>query len=186
MELTSIYIASQAFIIISYIFLASTYFLKSRKMILVIGFLMLLFTGLSYLCLKAWSGLAMVGIATIRNIIFLVDGNKEKSDEITKKDIIILIVLYIIAGIFTVITYEGFLSLFSVFATCLYTYSVWQKKTIIYKVLGVPIGILWIIYNVYIMSIFGIVLESILLICTLIGFVLEWKNKEKSEKKIEV
>ena len=58
----------------------------------------------------------------------------------------------------------------------LYTFSVWQKETHIYKILGVPIGILWISYNIYIESIFGIVLESIILICSLTGYLLEIKN----------
>jgi hypothetical protein len=176
MELTPIYIASQVFIIISYIFLALTYFLKNRKAILTIGFLMIIFTGLSYLCLKAWTGLAMVGVALIRNIIFLTDEKKGKGDTITKKDIIILIILYLISGISAIYAYNGFLSLLSVFATCTYTYSVWQKKTLIYKMLGIPTSLLWILYNIFIMSLFGIILESILLVFEITGFYMEWKK----------
>lgn len=75
-------------------------------------------------------------------------------------------------------TYDGFLSLLSVFATMLYTYSIWQKKTSIYKILGLPIGILWIAYNIYIMSIFGIILETILTISAIYGYFKEKKNKQ--------
>ena len=96
-----------------------------------------------------------------------------KRDKINKKDIIILVILYVISSILAIFTYNGFLSLLSVFATMLYTYSVWQKKTNIYKLLGIPIGILWILYNIYIKSIFGVILESILLICSTTGYVLE-------------
>jgi hypothetical protein len=40
---------------------------------------------------------------------------------------------------------------------------IWQKKTSVYKVLGIPVGIIWVIYNIYIASIFGIILEIALL-----------------------
>ena len=66
----------------------------------------------------------------------------------------------------------------SVFATMLYTYSVWQKKTSIYKILGIPVGIIWISYNIYIVSIFGIILEVVLLISAIIGIVREYKIKK--------
>ena len=70
--------------------------------------------------------------------------------------------------------------LLSVVGTMFYTYSVWQKKTIIYKFMGIPVGISWIIYNIYIMSIFGIILESILLVSSTIGYILEVKEMRKS------
>ena len=190
MELTMTYVLSQIFIIINYIFLVVTYQLKSRKSMLIFNFAAIIATGLSYVFLSAWSGLAMVGVAIIRNIIFIVDEKKNgKSDKITKKDIVILIVLYMISIISAIFTYEGFLSLMSVFATMLYTFSIWQKKTGVYKVLGIPVGIIWIIYNIYIASIFGIILEIALLISATIGFVREYRNKTTNDeliyKKIE-
>lgn len=179
MELTVAYILSQIFTIITYILLAITYYAKDRKTVLTISFLSLIANGLAYAFLNAYTGLAMCVIALVRNIIFLVDEKKNgKQDNITKKDVIILIGLYIISIISAIFTYDGPLSLLSVVATMLYTYSVWQKKTNIYKLLGIPIGILWILYNIYVKSIFGIILESILLICSITGYVLEVrKNK---------
>ena len=180
MELTVAYILSQVFIIINYIFLMATYQLKNRKKILIFNFGAIIATGMSYIFLSAWSGLAMVIVAIIRNIIFMIDEKKNgKSDKITKKDIIILVILYIISLISAIFTYDGFLSLMSVFATMLYTYSVWQKKTSIYKVLGIPVGIIWILYNIYIFSIFGIILESLLLISAIIGISREYKKENK-------
>lgn len=125
------------------------------------------------------SGLAMCVVALIRNIIFLVDEDKNgKREKITKKDIVILAILYVISIISAIFTYEGPLSLLSVIATMLYTFSVWQKKTNIYKLLGIPIGILWVLYNIYVMSIFGIILETILLICSTTGYLLEIKKRK--------
>ena len=176
------YLVSQVFTVITYLLLAVSYYAKDRNKILTIGFLSLIANGIAYVFLNAWSGLAMCFVALIRNIIFLLDERRNgKKETIHKTDIIILIILYVISIVSAVFTYEGFFSLLSVFATMLYTFSVWQKKTKVYKLLGIPIGILWILYNIYIMSIFGIALETILLICSTTGYLLEMRNK-KAEK----
>lgn len=178
MDWSVTYILSQVFTIIMYGLLGITYYAKDRKKVLIINFIALIANGIAYILLNAWSGLAMCIVALVRNIIFLIDEKKNgKRDRINKTDIIILIILYIISIISAVFTYEGFLSLFSVFATALYTFSVWQKNTKIYKLLGIPIGILWVLYNIYIMSIFGVILEGVLLICSATGYILETRNK---------
>lgn len=188
MELTLIYICSQVFTILSYILLAITYYSKNRKKVLIISILSTVFMGAAYVLLKADSGLAMNVIALLRNIIFLIDENKNgKRDVVNKNDIIILVLLYVISIICAIFTYDGFFSLLSVFATMLYTYSVFQKKTKVYKMLGIPVGILWILYNVYIQSVMGIILESTLLICSATGYLLEAKQtlrkQDLSEEK---
>lgn len=180
MELSTAYVLSQIFTIITYILLAMTYYAKNRKTVLTISFASLITNGLEYVFLNAYSGLAMCIVALIRNIIFLVDEKKNgKRDTNTKKDVVILVILYIISIVSAIFTYDGFLSLLSVFATMLYTYSVWQKKTNIYKLLGMPIGILWILYNIYVQSLFGVILEAILLVCSMTGYILEVRNNKK-------
>ncbi len=180
MELTTAYVLSQIFTIITYVLLAMTYYAKNRKAVLTISFASLITNGLEYVFLSAYSGLAMCIVALIRNIIFLVDEKKNgKRDTNTKKDVVILVILYIISIASAVFTYDGFLSLLSVFATMLYTYSVWQKKTNIYKLLGMPIGVLWILYNIYVQSLFGVILEAILLVCSMTGYILEMRNNRK-------
>lgn len=186
MEITTEYILSQIFTIITYVFLAATYYAKNRKVILTISFLSIVANGIAYVFLNAYTGLAMCIVALLRNIIFLVDEKKNgKRDYIDKKDVVILIVLYAISIISTFFTYTDFLSLLSVIATMLYTYSVWQKKTEVYKFLGIPIGILWVFYNIYIKSIFGIILETILLICSITGYLLEKKENKKVKEETE-
>lgn len=171
------YILSQVFTIINYALVGLTYYAKDRKKILIISFLAVITNAIAYILLHAWTGVAMCIVVQIRNIIFLIDEKKNgKRETIDKKDVIILIVLCSITVVFTIFTYDGFLSLLSVIATMIYTYSVWQKKTNIYKLLGIPVGILWILYNIYVKSIFGVILESILLICSTSGYLLERKK----------
>ena len=179
MNWSATYILSQVFTIIMYVLLALTYYSKDRKKVLILNFLSLIANGIAYIFLSAWTGFAMCIVALIRNIIFLLDEKKNgKRETINKTDIIILILLYVISIISTIFTYDGLLSLLSVFATIVYTFSVWQKKTSIYKLLGIPVGILWILYNIYVKSIFGIILEGILLICSITGYLLEIKKQK--------
>ena len=176
MELTIAYIVSQIFVIINRVLLIVSYQLKNRKNILIVSLLALLANGVVYILLSAWSGLAMVFVAIVRNIIFMLDEKKNgKSQKITKKDVGILVVLYVISIISAIFTYEGILSMMSVVATMLYTYSVWQKKTKVYKILGIIIESVWIIYNIYICSIMGVILNISLLISASIGLNREYK-----------
>ena len=179
MELTSTYVISQVFTIIMYILLGITFYVKDRKKLLIVHFIATISIAIAYTLLGAWTGLVMSMVVIIRNIIFLLDEKKNgKRENINKTDIIILIVLYIISIAFAIFSYEGIFSLLSVAATMLNTYSVWQKDIRIYKLLGVPICMLWILYNTYIMSIFGIILEGVMLVCSTTGYILE-KRKTK-------
>lgn len=183
MELTVTYVVSQIFTIIMYALLSLTYYLKDRKSILIVSFLSMIANGIAYFLLHAWSGLLMCIIAVVRNIVFIIDENKNgKKDKMVKLDIIVLIIVYILCIISAIFTYEGLLSLLSVFATMVYTYSVCQKDTKIYKLLGIPVGILWVAYNAYVKSLFGIILEGILLICSISGYIIEKKNIKRKEK----
>lgn len=182
MELTTTYIVSQVFTVIMYILLGITFYVKDRKKLLIIHFIATISIAIAYILLGAWTGLAMCVVVIIRNIIFLLDEKKNgKRDTINKTDIIILIVLYAISIVFAIFSYDGIFSLLSVAATMLNTYSVWQKNIKLYKLLGIPTGILWVLYNTYIMSIFGIILESLLLICSTTGYILE-KRKTTLDK----
>lgn len=176
--ITTTYIISQVFTLATYLLLALTYYCKSRKNILIVGFMSVLANMVAYILLNAYTGVAMCVLAIIRNIIFIVDERKNgKRDKTGKKDIFIFIVLCILSVIFSIFTYDGFLSLLTVFGTIIYTYSVCQKKTSIYKLLGIPTELLFVLYNIYIKSIIGIILESILMICSLIGYKLDIKDR---------
>lgn len=174
------YILSQIFTIITYALLAATYFAKDKRAIVIISGASLVANILAYILLGAWTGLAMCVVAMLRNIYILWDEKKHgKSDKISRRDVVFLIVVYVAIILVTIPTYEGFLSLLSVFATAVYTYSIWQKSTRVYKFCGIPVGILWIAYNAYVQSIFGVILEAVLLVASIVGYVSEIKNNKK-------
>lgn len=178
MEATIQYIISQIFTIISYIFLGATYYAKNRKNVLILNCIEHCSYMMAYILLDAWSGLAMSMVALIRNILFIADEKKNGQGKKTSKaDINILIITYMICILLAIITYEEFLSLLPVISTMLYTFAVCQKDIKVYKLLGIPIEILWVAYNIYIKSLFGIILETVMLCVCTIGYIREIKKK---------
>lgn len=186
MEITFNYVLSQIFTILMYALLAWTYLIKSKRKIVIVDIASLIANILAYVFLGAWTGLAMCVVAMFRNLYILWDENKHgKRNTNEKRDYIFLAIVYLGIILATIPTYEGFLSLFSVFATSIYTYSIWQKSTKIYKFCGIPVGILWIVYNVYVQSIFGVILETALLIFSIVGYITEVRTSKKLSQEIK-
>lgn len=182
-----IYILSQIFTILMYALLAWTYFLKDRRKIVIVSEISIVVNAIAYILLGAWTGLAMCVVAILRNLYILWEENRYgKRNTLQRRDYVFLAIVYLGIIIATIPTYEGFLSLLSVFATSIYTYSIWQKSPRIYKLCGAPISILWIAYNVYVRSIFGVILEGILLIASIAGYMFELNsaNSDKMEGKV--
>ena len=177
MEFTLIYITSQILTIGMYGLLALSYYLKSRSKILIANFLGSILIAVALLLLEAYTGAAMALIAIIRNFIFLIDEKKNgKVDKIKSKDVLILVVILLMIVLAAIPTFTSTLSLLPVLATSIFTFSIWQKKKIVYKVLGVPVSILWIVYSIYIATLFGIILEVIVLLF-IISSLIQRKSK---------
>lgn len=160
------YILSQVFVIIQYIFIITTYQVKTKKQIIIFNTLGATSAIISFLCLKAYSGCMMSLVSIFRNLLFF---NMKEKDKTALT--IVLILLFIL----TIFTYNGILSLMPSIGTLLYTLSVWQNDTKIYKKYGILIEMSWFLYFIYIKSLFGIVLEGISLISIMIGLKREKK-----------
>lgn len=184
------FVLSQVFVCLCYLCLGLTYVIKKRNLILYFSLAALLFNGIHYSLLSAWAGVGVVCIAVVRNILFLVQQKIKALDKYVIDDWIILIFLLIISALTAVWTYDGLLSLFSIFASVIYTISVWQKNVKVYKILGIISGAINIVYFAFIGSLLGIILETIVctitVVFTIIYIVNEKKEKFSSEEvKIE-
>ena len=185
MQITVQYIISQIITIVSYSCLAATYCIKKRKTILVLSFTANFLNACAYFLLNAYTSSIMCGVSILRDIIFIIDTKiNGKSDKITKKDIWLLIGIYAISMISIVVTFNGFSSLIYASAAMLYTYSIWQKNNKVYRYLGIPCGILVLLDCIFIKSIFGFILQSIVVTCTIMGAYRS--KKETQELQLEV
>jgi len=177
------YILSQVFVILSYTFLAATYLTKKRKWILFFSIVAVVFNGVSYFFLKAWAGLGVTAVALLRNIIFMIQEKVDKIEEYMYWDYLILAFLVGVTVTSAVLTYNGFFSLFTTFASLAYTVSIWQKNITVYEILGVVSCVFSLAYYAFIGSFFGIILESALMIVEIIGTIKYFKEKRNQEAK---
>lgn len=170
MMFTLTYISSQILAVIYYILFSLTYYMKKRTSTLFIGFIAILIHSISYLLLGGYTATMMGVVAVFRNIIFMYE------DKINKKSKLLLYILYFITIIFGIVTYKDFFSILPIIATILYTYSVWQTDVKNYKLFGFISSFIYVIYNIYLKSIFGILLEFIKTLYAFIGYI---KDKGK-------
>ena len=106
-------------------------------------------------------------VAIIRNLLFTKDGK-------STRNLIIIVILIILSSI---LTFDSYFCLFNIIATIIYTYALWQKNTKVYKLLGIIVNGLMIIYDVYIKTFFGAILITISFISSIVGYLMEIKNK---------
>ena len=109
---------------------------------------------------------------------FLDEKVNGKSDKITKKDIALLMFVYGICAIAIVCTFKGPLTLLYATGSMIYTYSIWQKNNKLYRFLGIPVTLIVIVDSIIIKSIFGVILQCVVLITSIVGFTSQTQNKE--------
>lgn len=179
MEITTQYILSQVVIIFVYLFLSLTYCVKSRKLILAFSFLSNFLNSIAFILLGAYTSSAMCAISILRDIIFLIDEKiNGKSTQITKKDIALLALVYGICAIAITCTFNGISSLLYASGSMLYTFSIWQKNNKLYRFLGIPVTLIVIVDSILLKSIFGVILQGVVLIVSIVGF-----SRTKNEGK---
>jgi len=170
MELSLPYIISQILVIIYYLIYSWTFHLKDSNKILIFGIVATIISSISYVLLNAYTGMAMCFVAIIRNLLFA----KEK------KNVLNLSLIFILTITASIFTFDSYFCLFNIIATLIYTYALWQKNTKTYKLLGIIVNGLMIIYDISIKSVFGVILISIAFISSIVGLLKENKCNEKT------
>jgi len=175
-EWTPIYIWSQIFVLIAKVLMSFTYFMKKRKGIIIANTSANILGAASFYLLNAYSGMAAVIIATIRNIFAFVSECRKKSDLMKSNEKLVmycLMIALLIAGYFT---YNGIGSTLFIIASILYTYSICQKSVLRYKMLGIIVSMLRLLYYIFIFSIVGALFEIGQFIATVWGAIIEWRR----------
>ncbi len=179
---TTAFTISQLLTVILYVLLCLTYIERSRKQILITNLASHFVQITIFILLKGYTGLAMMIFYIFRDNFFLIDSKNQKNEKIERRDVHILIILMLFILSLGILTYDGVLSLFSVFATVASTIAIWQKNIRIYRFLGIICSICWLIYHIYLCSIMAIILESILLMTTIFGYIAELKRTKLNIK----
>ena len=129
---------------------------------------------LQYLFLNAISGCLMNLMSLIRNFIY-----KKFNDKIP---IIYLILIIICMIILSLMSYKGIISLLPTFAVILYSVALWQKNLTITRIIEIISCSLYIIYNIKVLAISGLISTFIEMFSAIIAI---YKFDIKKTKQIQ-
>ena len=163
------YILSQVFTIMMFICLGISYYSEDRKNVIGLNIFAQIFQGISTFLLKGFTGTVMSLVMIINNVVLYIKNKKNKKMTKSESLIIFIIIFAIIIGS-SIVTYNEILSLLSVLATIVLLVGIWQEDMKNYRIMGIIGSFLWLFYYIYLKSIFAIILESILIIATIISY----------------
>ena len=137
---------------------------------------------LHYVCLGAWSGVASKAISLIRNIIAGYGDAHQK--KFSKKWLVLFAIIfvsfYIIGGI---IAYESMFSLLPAIGAAIYTAVLYLGKVKAVRYASGLASIMWLIYNIHVFSIVGIISESVFIVNDVVAIWRYRKKRGKNQKK---
>jgi len=118
---------------------------------------------IQYVLLGAWTAAVLDFISTIRNLLFC----KLVKKNISTLPVILVFSCFVIAtGVFT---YDGLASLLPIASKLLTTVSYGMKNEKLLRIITLPSCVFWIIYNVTVGSIAGVLTDSLALVSLLIA-----------------
>ena len=129
-----------------------------------------------YLLLGAYSGCITKLLAIFRDCFIIL--KKNCNNFLNYFYFIFFIIFYIIASIFT---FNGILSILPLLAALIYTIFIWNGNELRLKKIAFICYFIWLIYNIFVMSISGIVSNVISIVSTLIAI----KNEKRRCKLYE-
>lgn len=148
--------------LISLILLILSFQNNSKKTLLKYQIISSLCSSIQYILLKATSGFFMSLTMCIRNIIF----SRYKNDDIPK---IYLTIVIIIMLALSLLSYNGPISLLPCIGSLMYTLALAKSSLKVTRITNSITCVLYIIYNIKVLAIAGIIAASVELISTLIA-----------------
>ena len=133
-----------------------------------------LFFSLHYLLLGAWSAAVLEFISAIRNLIFY----KQVKKNISTTPVIIGFGIFVVAT--GLATFEGAISLLPMGCKLLTTVSYGMKNEKWLRIITLPSCIMWVIYNIYVGSLAGMLTDAMNLVSILIAMYKFDINGQKS------
>lgn len=171
-----IYIVAQIIGFIAFLFSLIAYHRKDKKTILGNMIISNILNLIHYLLLNAFSGCVTKLLAIFRDYFIIL---KEKHPKLS--NIIYLILFIIVYVIATIFAYNNILSILPLLAAMIYIICIWNGNEIKIKKAAFFCYFLWLVYNIFVLSISGIVSNVISILSTFIAIL----NVKKGNKKYE-
>jgi len=175
-EFDVFYLVSQGFALAAMIL--SLYAFQRRKKVQILNYTVLsaVCSVFHYLFLGAWAGVATKGVGVVRNVFGAYEASKHKTSKIAP---LFFVSFYIVSGFFT---YDSPISLLPVVAASLYTIAIYFGDASKLRRVAVLTSGLWLIYDICVLSIVGIVAEAVFIFNDLIA-IYRYRKKKKAKKR---
>lgn len=159
--------------LLAWFFLIFSYWKNKDDKILYLQVISCIFFVLNYLFLGAYTGLFVVFFEIVRDYLYI-----RFNDD--KKTFLFTLPVYALIGIFS---YDGFWSLFSIFASLNDGYAlIYKGKKVVF--LGIVTYVLWLVYDIRYFSLPNVVAESALIISNLIILLGHKEPVKKKKRKV--
>lgn len=169
-----IYVISQIFGFVAFVLSLIAYHKDKKEKIFKIMVLANVLDIIHYFLLEAYSGCLTKVIALIRNHIIILKESKKHLN-----NTIILVSLFIVYLILGIVTYENLFSILPIIAAMIYLFLAWNGNTLRVKKVAFYCYFLWLIYNICVFSIAGIISNFVSIISTFIAVYNYKKNNCK-------
>jgi len=165
------YILSQIIEVLALITALISYHLKTKKQIFKGMCISAILDIVHYLLLNAYSGFFTKLLALIRNVFIL---KKDDNEKLNKK--IYLVVFILLTIVLGILTFNDIYSILPFIAAIIYLIVVWNGSELQIKKIAFLCYFLWIIYNISVLSVMGIISNIIALISTYIAYINEKRS----------
>ena len=162
--ITLIYIISQVLGICGFIVSLIAFHRKEKKTILKTSILSNILDLIHYILLGAYSGAITKVLAMLRNYFVILKERHPKLSNIFY--LIMFIILYLLAS---VITYDGILSVLPLLAALIYVIVLWNGNEQQVRIAAFFGYFLWLTYNIFVLSIAGIISDVVSIISVFIA-----------------
>lgn len=170
------FIIAQIIGIIALMILMLSFQRNEKKVLLKYQIISSFLYAIQYAFLGAYTGTLMNLTCMARNIIF-----NKYNDNVP---VLWLIIIVIVMFIFSLLTYTGIISLLPMFAVILYSISVWYGNLKLIRCTEIISCTLFIIYNIRVLAITGLIATIIELIAAMIAiYKFDIKKLKLNEKK---
>ncbi len=167
-----LYIISQVFASVSFVFDVLAVQQKKKAMLLNFDTMAAFCSSLHYAFLGAWAGILSKIITTIRNAIAAyMSAKKIKSPKYLP---LVFVVIYIVIGIFA---FNSVFSILPILAPSIYSIAIYTSDIKKIRYVYILTNALWLLYDIYVFSIVGIITHIILVINGLVA-VIRYNKRE--------
>lgn len=168
----------QLIAVVGFIFLLLSSIQKEKDKILLYSIGCYIAYSIHYLLLNAKSGYIISVINLLRSLFLSI---KDRHKLLQKN--ILLFIFILIYILVSYITYQDIYSLLPILGAVIYTSCLWQGNVKEIKLGSIINGILWVIYNIHVLSYVCMVTDSIIALINLIVLIRMCKDERFNQRK---